>query len=162
MFALLDFCTCTLTSSHHVFLGSFRGFLRVCALEVIVIIIIMIIIVSSPIPVQLDGVRIIGLMCCAVTVSFFTNIQAYFMLSIMGVSWISGAIYDWQTNVLSGENIHRYLLLHLLLITCQETSRRRRAEGGGGRTTKREKQGGTLTQSEGRERELENFILQGL
>ncbi|KAL8561474.1 hypothetical protein ACOMHN_011156 [Nucella lapillus] len=35
-------------------------------------------------------------------VSFFTNVQAYFILGIMGICWISGALYDWQTSLFKG------------------------------------------------------------
>ncbi|XP_076439488.1 uncharacterized protein LOC143279351 [Babylonia areolata] len=35
-------------------------------------------------------------------VSHFTNVQAYFILTIMAVCWISGAVYDWQTSLFQG------------------------------------------------------------
>ncbi|KAK7109727.1 uncharacterized protein [Littorina saxatilis] len=37
-------------------------------------------------------------------VSFFTNVQAYCMLAIMAVCWISGALYDWQTSMFKGRS----------------------------------------------------------
>ncbi|XP_025096699.1 uncharacterized protein LOC112565444 [Pomacea canaliculata] len=35
-------------------------------------------------------------------VSFYTNVLAYFMLSMMCVCWVSGAVYDWQSSVFRG------------------------------------------------------------